>query len=230
MNIARVTRSCESVQRLGINQPINSWTSIIFFGAVAFYLSSWTIRTQKFIQGSSFYSYLFIIIVAFIGISSFLAHGTETVWGGTADFESMYLLVTLIILLGINWFRPLKQKLFLSIWLVVNLPLTFIATQSGKYTDYTFMLLVASIIIIEAIALKRLNQIGNRYFWLSILSMALGYFVWQLDVRKIWCDPVSFRQAHSLWHLLTAVAAGLIYIYLATKPALTKSEAADGGQ
>ncbi|MCR4278033.1 MAG: ceramidase [Candidatus Berkelbacteria bacterium] len=218
MDIARAYRSCEAARISGLGQPVNSWSSLAFFGLATTYLISWTTRTQRFIQNSRLYSYLFILVVALIGIGSFLAHGTLTVWGGAVDFESMYLLVTLAMLLGLNWFYPIPQKLLLFIWLVVNVPLTYIAIQPARITDYTFMLLVFLVIIIELIALNRLKQLGNSYFWLSILSLAVGYGIWQLDVRKIWCSPYGLWQGHAVWHLLTALAACFLYIYLATKP------------
>ncbi|MDP3993261.1 MAG: ceramidase domain-containing protein [bacterium] len=228
MEVARVYRSCEAVRISGLGQPVNSWSSLIFFGLATIYLINWTTRTQRFIQNSRLYSYLFILVVALIGVSSFLAHGTVTVWGGAADFESMYLLVTLTLLLGINWFYPMSKKLLLTIWLTLNIPLTYIATQPARITDYTFMFFVFLVIAIELIALKQLKQTGSRYFWLSILSLAVGYGIWQLDVRKIWCSPYGLWQGHAVWHLLTALAACFLYIYLATKPS-SKTAVANGG-
>lgn len=218
MDIARAYRSCEAARISGLGQPVNSWSSLAFFGLATMYLMSWTARTQRFIQNSRLYSYVFILVVALIGIGSFLAHGTLTVWGGAADFESMYLLVTLTMLLGINWFYPMPQKLLLTVWLAINIPLTYIATQPAQITDYTFMFLVFLVIIIELVALNHLKQLGNRNFWLSIISLAVGYGIWQLDVRKIWCQPYSLWQGHAVWHLLTALAAIFLYLYLANKP------------
>ncbi|QQG50251.1 MAG: ceramidase domain-containing protein [Candidatus Berkelbacteria bacterium] len=219
MVIARVSRFCEAVRDVGIAQPVNSWTSIIFFWAVAIFLWQHAARNQQFINGSKLVSVLFITVVFLIGASSFWGHATLSFWGGVADFSSMYLLVTLAALLGISWFKPWRNSTLITWWIIVNIPLFYVAGLSDGITDYTFMALVFVVVILEVVALSRLKKIGSPYFWLSLTSLAVGYGVWQLDRRGIWCNPESLWQGHGLWHLLTALAAGFLYLYLAGKPA-----------
>lgn len=217
MVITRATRFCEAV-RSGIAQPANSWSSLIFFETVALFLLITTLRTRLFIQHSPLYSYIFIAIVALVGGASYWNHSTLGFWGGLTDFESMYLLITFIALLGLSWFRPMSKAYLIGTWLVINIPLTYIASQTARITDYSFMALVLLVIGLELSALWQLKRFWNGYFWLSLLSMATGYLIWQLDVRKIWCNPYSIWQGHAFWHLLTAIAAGLLYFYLVNKP------------
>lgn len=214
--VVRITRTCEAIHA-GIAQPVNAFSSFIFV-LVAGYLIYYLLQTKKYILDTPLYSYLFIINVALIGITSFVAHATLTWWGGMMDFESMYLLVTLAILIGLAWLYPISKKSLITIWLLVNIPLTYAAGQSGRVTDYTFMGLIFVLIALEIVAMTKMKIKSSIYFWLALITMAIGYGIWQLDTLKIWCNPYSIWQGHSLWHLLTAVAAGLLYFYLVNKP------------
>jgi hypothetical protein len=229
MVFERVTRACEAV-RDGIAQPVNSWTSLIFFGAAALFLLYYTNKSQKFIHNNPLYSYLYIFIVALIGASSFWAHATVGLWGGTADFSSIYLLVTLTILLGISWLKPMKPSVLLTIWVLINIPLVYVASLSGRVTDYTLMALVFLIIIFELIAHKRSQAMKAYQFWLALLMLAIGYGLWQLDNRGIWCDPYGIWQGHGFWHLFAALAAGILYVYLVNKPSRTTLSADVGNR
>lgn len=212
MDIVRATRFCEAVYD-GIANPANAWSSILFFGTVAILLLAYTVKHKRYIHGSRLYSYLFIGVVGLIGVTSFWNHATLSFWGGVADFESMYLLVTLVILLGISQLRLMSSKSLITIWLLINIPLTYIAGQAARISDYTFMALVGLVVVLEF-----MQKTNKKYLLLSLLSIGVGYFIWQLDVRGIWCDPQSIWQGHAVWHLLTAVAAGLFYLYLLEKP------------
>lgn len=216
MMVVRATRMCEAIHETGIAQPVNTWTNL-FYIAAAVGLLYYFGKTKKLISGDSTYNYLFIFCVALIGVCSFLGHATLTAWGGAADFESMYMLVTLTTLLGVSWLWPIPKKWLLTIWILINIPLTFVAGQSGRITDYTFMAWIFLIIALEIAAQVKTTQRAKGYFWWGIATMAVAYFLWQMDVRKIWCNPNSLWQVHGVWHLLTAIAAGLLYLYLANK-------------
>lgn len=217
MVITRATRFCEAVHK-GVAQPVNAWSSLIFFEAVALLLLIYTVNSRRYIQDSPLYSYLFITVVILLGGASYWNHASLGFWGGLSDFESMYLFITLVILLGVSWFWPIYNKYLVGTWLVINIPLTYIAGQNGRITDYTFMALVLIVVGLELTAMWQLKRLGSWYFWLSLISLAFGYLIWQLDVRKIWCNPYSLWQGHAFWHLLTAIAAGLLFLYFIDKP------------
>lgn len=52
-----------------------------------------------------------------------------------------------------------------------------------------------------------------RYFIAALLIYVLAQFIWTLDLSHIVCGPNSLLQGHAIWHILTAISAGLLYFY-----------------
>ena len=63
---------------------------------------------------------------------------------------------------------------------------------------------------------RKLVDVVTGYLWAAIALLAVGFVVWNLDLRGLWCDPDSLVQGHALWHTLTALSGGAMYLYLRT--------------
>lgn len=50
----------------------------------------------------------------------------------------------------------------------------------------------------------------SRPLAIAVLALAIAYAAWLADDRGLWCEPGSWLQGHALWHLLTALAGGLL--------------------
>ena len=102
-----------------------------------------------------------------------------------------------------------------AVWyLAINVALGVLLIAWPEARRYVFGLLIASALILEAI-LHRRKQTTLRARW---LIAALGVYVvaqviWTLDLNHLVCDPASILQGHAVWHVLTALSAGLLYGY-----------------
>ena len=44
--------------------------------------------------------------------------------------------------------------------------------------------------------------------------LGVAFLVWNLDKHGVFCDMHSLYQGHAAWHVLAAIAAGYVFIYL----------------
>jgi dihydroceramidase len=56
-------------------------------------------------------------------------------------------------------------------------------------------------------------QIQTGYFIVALLIYVLAQIIWTLDLNHSVCDPHGVLQGHAAWHVLTALSAGLLYLY-----------------
>jgi hypothetical protein len=56
---------------------------------------------------------------------------------------------------------------------------------------------------------------SRRYFWASVLAMALASVLSFLDLTRTICEAANhWLQLHGLWHLLTAAAIYLAFMHI----------------
>lgn len=225
MDLERSSRFCEAVSQTGIAQPVNSWSCVIFL-IVGWMIFSRIRKSGRLIEGSRTYSYLYAGMVTLIGLTSFYGHSTLSFWGGLADFESMFLLVSFILLLGVSCFVKISIRTLLLMLLFLNIPLTYVSGLPSPITDITFALFVTAVIAMELLLQFDGKRTGKKYFWIALGLLTVGFAIWQLDTRGIWCNPDSIIQGHAIWHVLTASSAGVLYWYLSgtINPVVSRSK------
>jgi hypothetical protein len=62
-------------------------------------------------------------------------------------------------------------------------------------------------------AAQSLPYLRTKFFIAALLIYLLAQFIWTLDLNHIVCDPNGILQGHAIWHVLTALSAGLLYLY-----------------
>jgi hypothetical protein len=75
--------------------------------------------------------------------------------------------------------------------------------------------LILGVIAVEAAVhwLRRPLRIETGFFIASLVCFLLAFAVNMLDENGALCVPASLWQWHAVWHLLTAVSTGLLYLY-----------------
>jgi len=63
------------------------------------------------------------------------------------------------------------------------------------------------------VASRRGAILHGKIFVAAMAFMGLGYLSWNLDKHRIVCNPDSFFQLHAVWHVFTAAAIILIFVY-----------------
>jgi len=99
--------------------------------------------------------------------------------------------------------------------------------------DTATILLVAIVVIAGFLAIcfyiPNRQTLQLRWLVAGIVSVAVGFALWNLDKQRIWCQPNSVLQPHGFWHGFTALGLYCIYHYLQDfhcTPALQHSHSA----
>ncbi len=79
---------------------------------------------------------------------------------------------------------------------------------------YVFGVLIIAALMLEAISHRRKRTTLQARWLIAALGVYIvAQVIWTLDLNHIICEPTSAIQGHAVWHVLTAAAAGLLYLY-----------------
>lgn len=166
-----------------------------------------------------------------IGLGSWFYHASLTFVGQWFDVMGMYLLGTFMVLYHVARLRPLSNRAFAIGYAAFNLALGVSLIIVPELRRYLFGgLLVMTIVLEVLLRQRRRNRVspgerggkgesrnpvsdGGGYFVAALLIYVLAQIIWTLDLNHIVCHPHGLLQGHAIWHVLTALSAGLLYLY-----------------
>jgi len=163
-----------------------------------------------------------------LGIGSGLFHASLTRWGQQLDVGSMYAPLLACIAINLGRYLPralrLSKDVSLPVWSVLVASVVLIAallyhykwSMSSSQVLPLHILTVIAFAIADSIPLPRglhRNRLQKRWLLIAFVSLALAITFRQLDVAGRFGTPDTFLQGHALWHLLTAVSLGAMYLY-----------------
>jgi hypothetical protein len=213
-----------------IRQPINSFTNFWYIVNTIFFFSKGVSdmnKTKKFnlITANPFYSIALGFISLYTFAASFFYHSSLIKIAHHLDYSAVY---------SISLF-PLMYLSHRFILLQRNKPtnephaaeaITMIATYSVIYLLLTLFLPDA---YMHGVVLGIIISIFSLGFWLeykdpgktskgfmlaSITSITIALVFFVLDPMKVGCNPDSFLQFHSIWHILNGLAVFYFYLYI----------------
>jgi hypothetical protein len=160
---------------------------------------------------------LFGVTCIELGIGSGLMHAALTSWGHKLDVFGM--IATVTALAALHWARWIPgvrvSGRYLPTWPVFG----FLASAGSIYfvlnldkfgfgnAAYAGLIaIIGASIALEVVARK--SSLQYRWQVLSLASLALAFYIWNLDRAGRFSSPDSWFQGHAVWHLLTAVTLG----------------------
>lgn len=183
---------CESIHASGFLQPSNTISSLIFVAAAIYVAYHYR----------NLFGCVYAVLLALIGFGSAYYHAHLDFVGQTIDNLGMYLLMTFVILSVMSSSR----KKFLAWFVLLNATLLSLVI----YLPVTRRYLTGGLVLI-LIWLIRSRNIDRKVFWTGVLLMAIAFTIWVFDITRVWCLPDSWFQGHAIWHILTALAAVLLF-------------------
>jgi len=160
---------------------------------------------------------LFGVTCIELGIGSGLMHAAMTSWGHKLDVLGMIATLTALGALHVarwipsipvgsrNW--PTWPVLgFLAVAVSIYLIQDLSRFGSGTAAYAGLIGIIASTFLFEVISGKTSKQ--YRWIVLSAVSLALAFYIWNLDRAGKFSYPDSWFQGHAIWHLLTAITLG----------------------
>jgi len=208
---------CEAIGTGFIRQPIDTWSNLAFV-LVGLLILEDVLRPSSIrsnlLARRRVYVIVYAVAVILIGLGSWFYHASLTFVGQWFDVMGMYLLGTFMVLYNVARLRPLGSRNFAVSYVLFNLALGFSLIVVPELRRYLFgLLLVVTIALEVVIHRQRETQIRTIYFIAALLSYGLAQIIWTLDLNHIVCDPDGVLQGHAVWHVLTALSAGLLYLY-----------------
>ena len=229
---------CEAIGAGFIRQAIDTWSNLAFVlvGLLILedVLRSSSTRSSLLAQ-RHVYGFVYVFAVILIGLGSWFYHASLTFVGQWFDVMGMYLLGTFMVLYniarlsvsprvthphasrqGIGMPRPrmMRGRTFALSYVLFNLALAISLIVVPELRRYLFGGLLVVTIALEVVIRRRsVTQIRAGYFIAALLIYLLAQFIWTLDLNHIVCDPHGLLHGHAVWHALTALSAGLLYLY-----------------
>ena len=168
-------------------------------------------------------SVLFGAACCYLGLGSGLFHASLTRWGQQLDVAAMYSPLLVLIAIGAGRWMPRvrrggKAEGFPTWPILAGLVLvaSFLLYQY-KWSMRSGVVLQSLILTVAALALLDRFQSRWRFKvrWLVWSTFALMGAVAcrQLDVAGRFSGPDAWLQGHALWHLLTSLSLGCMYLY-----------------
>lgn len=207
------------------HQSVNTYSNLayFFFGILILQIAKFDFENKSndiknklelFPQLSALMGFCFI----YLSFGSAFFHASLTYLGQRVDMNGTYSISIALLGIGIYHilqkidFTETKKKLWilaLLLVIVAFLPISLMIS-SGKLLPFMILLLL----IIIGIHYFRFRK--EKSLILAILGfvlMIIAVKIRTLDVQKINCDPYSFYQGHSVWHLLTALSSFCSYAF-----------------
>ncbi len=212
---------CEEIRPGAIAQPANTWSSLSFvlvglsvlvsaprrrFANFNTTRSNLTLKNRAATQ-------LYAGSLFIIGLGSAFYHASLSFVGQFFDVLGMYLLITFVLLLNFSRLNKLPRPGFAGWFIILNAVLAYFLIVFPELRRYIFAGLVIAALSWEFLACSKKPAAQNYYLRLAVASFGLGFLIWILDITKILCEPTSWLQGHALWHLLGALAAGLLFLH-----------------
>jgi hypothetical protein len=228
---------CEAVGSGFIRQPMATWSNLAFV-LVGLLILEDVLRPSatrsNLLARRRAYVVVYAVAMILIGLGSWFYHASLTFVGQWFDVMGMYLLGTFMVLYNIARlvfspqvthphaalkgmrmpFPQLSGRAFAVSYVLFNCALGLSLIVVPELRRYLFgILLVVTIALEGMLRYRRATQIRTSYFIAALLIYVLAQIIWTLDLNHIVCDPSGPLQGHAVWHVLTALSAGLLYLY-----------------
>jgi hypothetical protein len=194
---------CEAVGAGLLRQPANALSSL------AFCVAAVTTMVGRRRLGRHTRERVLAPVVALtllaLGVGSLAYHAQLTFAGQLLDVQGMYLLGTLLVVGGL-WRRDTlaagRAAALAAALLAALLVAQALLPDARRW--------LFAIVLLPGIVLEWRLAPRSRPLGLAVLALVVAYAAWLADDHDLWCAPASWLQGHALWHLLTALAGGLL--------------------
>jgi hypothetical protein len=213
-----------------IRQPVNTFTNFVYFVIAIFCFSKGLEdirkkRAYNLITANRFYSFTLAAIAIYTFMGSTLFHASLIEFFSKMDFSAVYSItlfpamyfthrVLLTVLGKPTNIRRARERLFLIvIFSIIYIILTFNLDMDVVHPAVAGIILL---IITAGIYLERKNpgQTNKDYLIACIVSIVLAGILFELDIRKLFCNDLGRISPHSLWHIFNGTAVFFFYLYI----------------
>lgn len=203
---------CELIREGAVAQPANTWSALAFV-LVGIVVLIWALKgkDRQYIYLKALYG----VIVIFLGVGTLYFHASLSFVGQLVDNLGMYLLVTLALVYQLRRTRAIHtvQKT-IAVYIGANAVLIGVVFALPALRRPVFAALIIAFLYLEYRWHRKHPKWRKSMLYWSVGLTAAGFTLWTLDITGVLCSPTSILQGHAAWHILTALAAGVLYLHL----------------
>jgi hypothetical protein len=213
---------CEPFQTSLMIQPINTYSNL---GLVLAGLAvGWTGSKRIFPVSYSNHSNLMTTrracpaiygstLVA-AGFGSMFYHASLSRAGEWTDLVGIYLFISFVLFYNLARLATVSHGILAGFYGATILISGLQMSVAPQLQQVVFGGLVTGALGIElAVRVRQRSPIRLRYLACALWCFGIGAALWAMNGTVLPCDTNQPVQWHAIWHLLTAVAAVLLYVY-----------------
>ena len=219
---------CEVPRPGWVRQPANTLSCVS--GVIVGFAIAIHSRSRRRVAGSGplnrmmagpFYPSVYASIVTYSGFGAAFFHGSLTEWGGKLDMVSMHLSFGFWLVYNLTRRFDRSKAWFSLVFSVLTATLLIPRVVFGLLGFQVFAGLVSGVILSEILVATgpsrgKWNVSLNRsWLWVSLGLYVPALAVWRFSLSgQPLCCPDSLLQGHALWHVMTALSPGALYLYV----------------
>ena len=214
-----------------IRQPVNTVTNFVYL-VIAIYCYSKGLedlkkkRAYNLITANHFYSFTLAGILLYTFAGSTLFHSSLIDFFSKMDFSAVYSITlfpamyfTHRVILTVqgqptNTPRSRSIILMIGIFSLLYIILAFFLNQNEIVEPIVagiILLIITTGIYLER---KQPGQTNKDYLIACITSISIAGILFEMDIRKIFCNDMGRISPHSLWHIFNGTAIFFFYLYI----------------
>lgn len=186
--------NCELVRDEFIRQPSAFWSSLAYIAA--------SFATLYFIKNKTTELKSWAIVCLLMGLSSLFGHMSFTRFSLAVDVSTIVLVLSffpIMRFLSGRGISLIKKVMFLVLFFII---LFFGIYELDKWPKVFLCLLVFIFVLKDTLR----STWNYKTFKVSILILLVSFSFFLFDEFHIGCEPTSFFQFHSVWHIGTALS------------------------
>jgi hypothetical protein len=209
---------CEAFQNRLVLQPIAAYTNLAYAGVGMLVLGSRPPveagLPDNAMRAHPAYPVLYGLMTIAIGAGSFFYHASLTRVGEWFDLMGMYALTSFLVLYNLTRLRTLSGGMFGLLYLVVLAALGIgLIVANALQQVYMAALVMGALILEGLVQVKRRPRVRRRFLLGGLGCFGLGAIFWAGSAPGELCGIFGPIPPHALWHILSAAAVGLLYLY-----------------
>ena len=213
---------CEAARAGWIRQPANTWSCLagVFVGLAIAAHSTTSKRSGRADQAANrmqagvFHPALYASIVVYSGIGAGFFHASLTDWGGKLDMASMIFSFGFWLTYNVTRVFGLTKLQFLAVYIGLAAVLLVPRVVFNVLGFEIFAGLVGAVLLSEILVARSPLRVRRSWLWVSLALYLPALGVWWLSLSgHLLCEPASLLQGHALWHVITALSPGALYLY-----------------
>lgn len=222
---------CERTDMLKfVRQPINTFTNFGYLVNAIFFLGKgYSDRKKSYafnlITANPFYSTVLGLVSLYTFACSTFFHSSLIEVASDLDFSAVYSISLFPLMYYSHRFilllrnKPSNVKHPLETrWLVLTFTLIYLILTFVVSMDYVHPIVVGFIVSTGALGYvlekRDPNKTVKAYLLFMVIFITAAMIFFKMDIAKIGCNPDSFIQPHSLWHILNSFAVFYFYLYI----------------